>query len=255
MKLKGLSQEQTDKIIPKNLVLCAYRGSIAHGMYVPNTDPDSVDDKDIMGVFMGSDKHYLGFGERETREHFVNEWDCVFYEFRMFANLLMKSNPNVLSMLWVRENHILYQNEIGKRLRENRELFVSKQAYHSFTGYAYSQLKRMTHFKFEGYMGEKRKQLVLRHGWDCKNGSHLLRLLNMGIEFLTDGELHVHREDAQYLLDIKHGKYTLDQVKDEADKLFKLAKQAYINSRLPDKPDRNKIERFVVDTVMEYLVK
>jgi predicted nucleotidyltransferase len=206
-----------------------------------------------MGVYMGSVKHYLGFGEKETREKFVGEWDCVFYEFRKMINLLMKSNPNVLSLLWVRENHILYQNEVGKILRENRDLFVSKNAYHSFTGYAYSQLKRMTHFKFEGYMGSKRKGLVEKFGFDCKNGSHLIRLLKMGIEFLIDGELHVHREDAPYLLAIKHGEYTLEQIKEEADRLFKLAEQAYINSKLPNKPDRDKIERFCIDTIMGYL--
>jgi len=42
-----------------------------------------------------------------------------------------------------------------------------------------------------GYLGDKRKQLVLKHGYDAKNAAHLIRLLRMGIEFLT--KRHVDR--------------------------------------------------------------
>jgi hypothetical protein len=31
-------------------------------MYVPKSDPDSIDDKDVMGVYIGPLEHYLGFG-------------------------------------------------------------------------------------------------------------------------------------------------------------------------------------------------
>ena len=55
----------------------------------------------------------------------------------------------------------------------------------------------------KGYMGEKRKRLVEKFGYDTKNASHLIRLLRMGMEFLVDGELHVEREDAKELLRIK----------------------------------------------------
>lgn len=39
-------------------------------------------------------------------------------------------------------------------------------------------------------MGEKRKQLVAKHGYDTKNASHLIRLLRMGMEFLTVEEIN-----------------------------------------------------------------
>jgi len=51
----------------------------------------------------------------------------------------------------------------------------------------------------------KRRELVRRLGYDAKNAAHLIRLLRMGIEFLTEGTLHVERVDAPELLDIKHG--------------------------------------------------
>jgi hypothetical protein len=79
---------------------------------------------------------------------------------------------------------------------DNRQLFVGKHVYEAFAGY-----------------GDKRKQLVLRHGYDSKNAAHLIRLLRMCVEFMKNGELVVSRPDAAELLDIKAGKWTLEQVK------------------------------------------
>jgi hypothetical protein len=312
IKLKNMSQEQVWELLPENLILLGYRGSIAHNMYVPQHDPDSIDDKDLMGVYVAPVAHYLGFGRDEVKEKFISEWDAVSYEVKKFTGLLLKSNPNVLSLMWVPERHLIYEHELGRLLRENRGLFVSKQAYHSFNGYAYAQFKRMTHFNQEaqnemamletelaargididqlnatqaersaiaeagpfsgqpvgvtieryaslkrkyfsgGYMGTKRKELVRKVGYDAKNAAHLIRLLRMGIEFLVEGELHVERADAEQLLSIKRGEWSIERVKDEAERLFKLAEEAYIRSSLPPKPDAEKAERLCMEIVARY---
>lgn len=259
IKLKGLSEEETKEIFSdgngnlRNLILLGYRGSIAHGTYVKNTEPNSTDDKDVMGVFLGTERHYIGFKENEVGERMFNEWDVVQYELKKFVSLLLKNNPNVLMLLWLPEKYYLHKDKYGDMLIQNRDIFVSKQAYHSFSGYAFGQFKRMTNFKFEGYMGEKRKKLVEKYGFDCKNASHLIRLLRQGIEFLTEGTLYVEREDASQLISIKNGEWTLEQVKREADKLFGLAQQAYIHSPLKDKPDYERAERLLMDIIRDYL--
>jgi hypothetical protein len=92
------------------------------------------------------------------------------------------------------------------------------------------------------YMGEKRKALVAQFGYDTKNAAHLVRLLRMGIEFLTDGVLRIEREDASELLDIKRGRWTLEKVKEESDRLFALAQEAFVHSPLPAEPDREAID-------------
>jgi hypothetical protein len=75
IKLKGLSREQVSKLLHEGLISLCWRGSVAHGMYVPKTDPDSIDDKDIMGVYIGPLEHYLGFGRKEVYEQWEGEWD------------------------------------------------------------------------------------------------------------------------------------------------------------------------------------
>ena len=236
----------------KDPIIMGYRGSIAHGMYVPKEDPDSIDDKDVMAVVIPEQKYYYGlsdWGSRGTKEFFVGEWDVVTYELRKYIGLLVKGNPNVISLLWLENNLYMKVSGEGLYLIENRDLFSSRSVYHSFIGYAHGQLHRMTHFRYEGYMGEKRKGLVDKHGYDTKNAAHLIRLLRMGIEFLNEGIFYVLRQDAQQLLEIKRGEWTLEQVKEESDHLFKRAEEAYDNSRLPNKPDMERIETLCIEIV------
>lgn len=239
LKIKGLSQEEVSKLIPHDPVLVGYCGSIAHGTYRPSKEPNSIDDKDVMAVSIAPLSNYFGLDHWQGgKNKFLREWDVTTYEFKRFVELLLKSNPNVLGMLWLEEKDYIYVDHPGKVLIQNRDLFVSLRAYHSFTGYAYSQLKRMKGGSYEGYMGEKRKRLVDKHGYDTKNASHLIRLLRMGIEFLKEGQLHVQREDSAQLLEIKDGKWSMEKVEREADRLFKLAEEAYTASKLPPEPDR-----------------
>jgi hypothetical protein len=102
-------------------------------------------------------------------------------------------------------------------------------------------------------MGEKRKQLVARFGYDCKNAAHLIRLLRMGIEFLTDGELRVFRNDATELKEIKSGQWSLEKVKREAEALFILAREAFVKSALPAKPDYQKAEELLINILRQQL--
>lgn len=312
IELKGLSREQVSNLLPEGLVSLCWRGSVAHGMYVPKSDPNSIDDKDVMGVYIGPLEHYLGFGGRDVYEKWEGEWDCVFYELKKFVGLLLNCNPNVLSLLWLKPNGIIYESALGQRLRANRDIFVTKKAYHSFTGYAHDQFKKMVSFNQEaqammarleqqltsfgidpdssddghslrrldgrpfvgattemmevvkryrgerhryysgGYMGQKRRELVRRVGYDAKNAAHLIRLLRMGIEFLTEGIVQVERADATELLDIKRGAWPLEKVKIEAERLFQLSQEAYIRSSLPPEPDRARAERLCVEMISDY---
>jgi len=252
-RLLGLSLEETAAIVPPHTVLLGYVGSIAHGTHMPPTEPNSIDDKDIMGVCVGPPECYLGLKRFEQKEAKYEAWDSVVYEIRKYVRLLLKQNPNVLGLLWLQEKDYIHIAPAGQLLLDNRSLFVSKQAYHSFIGYAHGQLHRMTHGAFQGYMGAKRKALVQKYGYDTKNAAHLVRLLRMGIEFLTEGTLHVFREDAHELKAIKRGEWTLERVQAEADTLFALAKEAYVRSELPAQPETDKAEQLLMGIVRRAL--
>ena len=75
----------------------------------------------------------------------------------------------------------------------------------------------------------------------------------MGIEFLTDGELHVHREDNTQLVEIKEGKWALEKIQSYAENLFKLANEAFIRSSLPNEPDHKKVEMLLIEILSDFL--
>ena len=247
IKLSGLSYEETMQVIPPNTELLGYVGSTAHGTLIPKDDPNSIDDIDILGVCIAEEQVYFGLKNFEQKEKKYKEWDSVVYEIRKFFRLLLKQNPNVLGLLWLEPHNYIHKSEVGQLIIDNRSLFISKQAYHSFSGYAHGQLHRMTHGACLGYMGAKRKELVEQFGYDCKNAAHLIRMLRMGIEFLGDGELMVFRQDAHELKEIKQGRWTLERVQREADDLFKLAKEAYVRSPLPPLPKHGDAERLLIE--------
>jgi predicted nucleotidyltransferase len=263
MNLKGLSYPEKKELVPSSTILLGFRGSIAHGMYLDPSRTCGVDDKDILGVYVAPLSCYIGLSKydyskedelnpRGAYEVKIKDWDAVHYEVIKFVKLLLQGNPNVLMMLWLNERHYIYINKISWALVLFRDIFKTKKVYHSFTGYAYDQLHKMEHANYEGYMGEKRKQLVEKFGYDTKNAAHLIRLLRMGIEFLSEGILHVEREDAPQLLEIKNGEWKLEKVKSEAEKLFSLAQEAYVRSTLPPEPDYKKADKLVMNMVSSY---
>lgn len=249
-----------DRVIPPSQpgsILYAYRGSIAHGMYVPNTDPNSIDDIDLIDVVAPGESHYFGlkeFGSSGTKEIKDDPYDIVAYEVRKVVRMLANANPNILSLLWLREDHYLGLEAPGRLLIENRELFSSQRAYKSFAGYANGQLQKLEHGAFKGYMGDKRKALVEKYGYDPKMAAHLIRLLRMGGEFLRTGELKVFRDDdVDELLAIKRGEFELNRIRQMSDKLFADINESRDLTVLPDEPDMDAINSLCVEIVREAL--
>lgn len=238
---------KTDELIERtwpSVGLAGYRGSIAHG-----TAGDILDDIDVGGVFVAPITHYLGLTRFEHIERIglADKYDFALFEIRKYFRLLLKSNPNVLSLLWLPQNLYIKQTDWGKELVANRNIFMSKKLYKSFGGYAYGQLQRMTHpCTNQAFQGKKRRERFEKFGYDCKNASHLIRLLRMGVESLTTGEINVARHDAKQLREIKLGGWLLKQVESEAERLQHLLDEAFIKSNLPSAPKYKEAEILLI---------
>jgi uncharacterized protein len=150
-KMKWPKISQFD--IKDRSILVGYVGSHSHGTYVPPTDPTGIDDKDIQGICVPPMDYYVGLKHFEQCDVWVDEYDIVIYEAKKFISLLLKNNPNVMSLLWLEPNLYVKKTEMGQALIDSRDSFSSKAAYKSFSGYAYSQLRKMEHHACEGYMG------------------------------------------------------------------------------------------------------
>lgn len=123
-----------DKRLGDNIILLTLGGSYAYGMNNENSDVDfrgiALNSKD--DILLGSDFEQVLGGE-----------DTTIYSFNKIIELLSKCNPNTIEMLGCLPEHYIHLNKIGKKLLENRKIFLSKICIHTFGGYANSQLRRL----------------------------------------------------------------------------------------------------------------
>ncbi|MDP2311411.1 MAG: nucleotidyltransferase domain-containing protein [Pseudomonadota bacterium] len=103
-----------------------------------------------------------------------------------------------------------------------------------------------------------RAALEERYGYDTKHGAHLVRLLRMGKEILTTGQVHVWRGDidAAELLAIRGGAWDYDRLIAWADDIEVELEGLYKTggSPLPREPDRYALDRLCVDLVEAAIV-
>lgn len=127
---------RTNEKLNDNIALLTLGGSIAYGTNNANSDID------IRGIRLNSREEILTMN-CDDKPYENKELDVVVYPLKQIVKLLTNCNPNTIEILGTKEEHILYMNEVGKMIRDNKKLFLSKIAYHSFGGYAISQLRRL----------------------------------------------------------------------------------------------------------------
>lgn len=131
--------------------------------------------------------------------------------------------------------------EIIKQYMQTKAYFHAKTRYDAY-------------HKWRMHRNKARAELETKIGYDCKHGSHCLRLLAMAIELLGQGQLIVDRReagDAEYLLSVKRGKVSFEEFSAKADELF--AKLDNVQSVLPEKPDYNAIESLLIEIAQNEL--
>lgn len=227
-------------------VLTVLVGSHAYGTALPTSD------RDELRVHFAPVEHYLGMKKAKSSQKLVDGEDVQDYEFRHFVSLCLQFNPNVVPALWVREDCLLDYSEVGARLVHNRELFSSKKAYHTLCGYAHSQRSRMLG-EATGQMGEKRKELKEKFGYDTKYAYHTLRLLRMCHEFLNTGVLNVFREDGAELYRVRNGEFSLETVEGMVEVEKAKCGEAFSSSKLPEEPDYEAVEKFVMKSLFAHV--
>jgi len=97
-----------------------------------------------------------------------------------------------------------------------------------------------------------RAALEEKFNYDTKHACHLVRLLRMGEEILTEGKVIVRRPDAEELKNIRNGLYTYGYLVDYAEKMDKYLEELYEKSNLPKYPNIEKINKLLIKIKMHY---
>lgn len=108
--------------------------------------------------------------------------------------------------------------------------------------------KRWTHYRtWRQERNEARAALEANHGYDTKHAVHLIRLLRMGEEILTRGEVLVDRPDADELLAIRRGEWAVERVMEEAELRSAALPGLIESSALPRSPNRDAVDKLVIE--------
>lgn len=112
------------------------------------------------------------------------------------------------------------------------------RAYLSFNKDGYSTYCRdyREYRQWEQDRNDARYRGTLAHGqgYDAKNMMHTLRLLEMATEIFTQGRLNVRRPNREFLLGVRAGRYSLDEVLSLADERLAALHAAADRSTLPE---------------------
>lgn len=201
-------------------------GSRAFGLDDENSDYD------YRGIYLPpAELHWSMYGVPEQLEDKAKE-EC-FWELQKFLILALKANPNILECL--NTPLVEYKNEIAEELLAIKHIFFSKLVYQTYNGYVMSQFKKLE------------QDLRARGEIRWKHAMHLIRLILQGIEILKKGELEVKvTENRERLLSVKRGEISWEELNIWRLDLHKHFEKAFSETRLPDKPDYERANDFLI---------
>lgn len=113
------------------------------GSHLYNTAIEGISDVDFGGVYIADNEILMGLPEYYEPQISDEKHDITYYELGRWVELLMKANPNALESLFAPEDKIVGEVHPAIQLiRDNRDLFVTKECFKSLVSYAYSQISK-----------------------------------------------------------------------------------------------------------------
>lgn len=235
-------------------------GSVAYGVSGDSSDVD------VYG-FCIPPKTYIfphlageidGFGTQHKRfhqwqQHHVDDkeakkiYDFSIYSIVKYFDLCMDNNPNMIDSLFTPDFCVLHITQVGQMVRDNRDIFLHKGAWHKFRGYAYSQMHKAEIKNPVGKRAEEKDAL----GYDAKYVYHLVRLMDEIQQILEDGTINLLRAKEQ-LKAIRRGETTLADVKQWFSEKEQELDRVYHVSSLRDKPDEDRIKTLLLNCLEQH---
>ncbi|MEK7467806.1 MAG: nucleotidyltransferase domain-containing protein [Planctomycetota bacterium] len=215
------SDDLFDRVIYRVVI-----GSRAYGLDHAESDTDR------RGVYLPpAERHWSLFGVPEQLENDASQ-EC-YWELQKFLTMALKANPNVLECLW--SPLVETATPLAQEMLAMRGAFLSKMIYQTYNGYVMSQFRKLE------------QDLRNQGGFRWKHAMHLVRLLLSGVTALREGRVPVRVEEhRERLLAIRRGETPWIEVDGWRVELHKEFDEALASSPLPDRPDYEAVNAFLV---------
>ncbi|MGW4640877.1 nucleotidyltransferase domain-containing protein [Sphaerisporangium sp. NPDC004334] len=230
-------------------------GSGVHGTAIAGTD-----DRDEMGICLEPPDYVIGLRHFDqyvyrTQPEGVRsgpgDLDLTVYSLRKWMRLAVGGNPTVLLPLFVPESEIVSVTDLGRDLRADPGLVLSRQAGHRFLGYLRSQRDRMV----DHSQGKRtnRPELIARYGYDTKYAGHMVRLGVQGVELLETGRITLPMPEPwrSLIVGMRQGAHTREEALALAADLEDRLERLIPVCDLPEHPDMDRVNRWLVAAYRE----
>lgn len=202
-------------MIPGTVLLSGVVGSTAYGLDHAGSDIDR------LGTYAAPTEAFHGLHPPLGREasHVTTAPDATYHEAGKLVALLLKCNPTVTELLWLRDYEV--QHALGRELVGIRTTFLSAPAVrNAYLGYATQQFRRLENRGDGSFSADTRKRT-------SKHARHLWRLLHQGRELHRSGVLIVRLSDEQAARCVSFGEDVAARGTDAARSALSSAEDAF----------------------------
>jgi predicted nucleotidyltransferase len=232
-------------------ILKCRTGSLAYGTATETSDTD------YRAIVIPPAEYLLGipsFTDYNTAggKTFINTKDDVDYtatSLAKFVQQAMTGVPNNIELLFMAPEDVLFCNDYGRVLLDNRHLFLSQRCQHRMCAYAHAQRQRLEASLNNPCVG--RQALVEQHGYDTKLAYHALRLLYGAHEILTTGDFHTRRpvKEQLELLQVRRGEIPYAEFFGMYNAMSAIVEHLIPTNKIvvPKEPDYHKINNLLIN--------
>jgi predicted nucleotidyltransferase len=227
--------QRTEPDLNQYIIYRCVVGSRAFGL------DEETSDFDRRGVFLPpTHLQWSLFGLPEQIEN--QETQECYWEIEKFLLLALKANPNILECLYTPSVELA--TPLAKELLAMRSIFLSQLIYQTYNGYVMSQFKKLS--------GDLRNKGAIR--W--KHAMHLVRLLVSGITILREGFVPLRIEEhRERLIEIRRGNVPWEEINAWRLRLHKQFDSAFAATRLPEYPDYERANEFLLKARRSMVLK
>lgn len=238
------------------IIFDAIVGSKLYGLNTIDSDTDK------KGIFMPSRENMipsleqtLGLEKFTPMERYEppvtgtgkDKVEAVYFSARYFTQLYLKGNPTLAEIVFVGDKFVTATDagwELVKFIREN---MVTRHLFGGYYGYYMDQIKGFTTGR--GVCREKRHELIEKYGFDVKMAMHAYRIGVQGVDLFKKGVIKptLEGEQLETARKIREGGFNREWLMATVEDLSKQLKEAERTSKLPEKPDFEKVHSFILN--------
>lgn len=225
-QMEGIETALAEPDLYEYVIYRCIVGSRAYGL------SHDASDTDYRGIYLPpAELHWSLTGVPEQIES--TETEEAYWELQKFLLLALKANPNILECLYT--PLVELATPLAQELLAMRACFLSKLIYQTYNGYVMGQFKKLE------------QDLRTRGEIKWKHAMHLIRLLISGVTALREGYILVQqKEHREALLTIRRGEMPWEELNAWRLALHREFDAAYETTRLPERPDYERVNGFLV---------